>query len=210
MDVGGGNEAFFQFQCVVGPVYRQSYRQTMDYRNISALLGRGPPCRIELFMDDAERDFVWLYAVGEKKYSEIEEALGCDRARVQELFDRTANERKLVREIKRLFLRKKIKISFSEFYGEHVKRPKECCYCGVTQAQIDLLFEQKKIHTKRQGTRGRSLELERVKPNERYENTENLRLACYWCNNAKSDEFSMEEFKSIAEGIGKALRGRLP
>ena len=34
-------------------------------------------------------------------------------------------------------------------------------------------------------------------------------MACYWCNNAKTDEFSPEEFKPIAEGIRKAWNERL-
>lgn len=160
-------------------------------------------------MDDLEREFVRLYAIEGKTYSDIEKALGCDRARVNELFARTANDRKLVSEARKLHSRKKIKKSFPEFYDEYAKHSKECCYCGITQAQISMLFEQEKIKTKRHPTRGKRLELERVEPNESYENTENLRLACYWCNNAKSDEFSQDEFKLIAEGIGKVLRARL-
>ena len=68
------------------------------------------------------------------------------------------------------------------------------------------MFAQQQVKTKRSGTRGRSLELERVRPNEDYGN---LELACYWCNNAKSDEFNEMEFKPIGIEIGKALRARL-
>jgi 5-methylcytosine-specific restriction endonuclease McrA len=127
---------------------------------------------------------------------------------VRELIVLTADECKRVREERALCSRKRIEYS-ERFRTEYAKLQKECCYCGVTQGQIDLLFEQKKIYTKRQDTRGRRLELERLKPNESYENLDNLKLACYWCNNAKSDEFSMEEFKLIGEEIGKVLRARL-
>ncbi|WP_188117205.1 hypothetical protein [Campylobacter concisus] len=34
-------------------------------------------------------------------------------------------------------------------------------------------------------------------------------MACYWCNNAKTDEFSPEEFKPIAEGIREVWNKRL-
>jgi 5-methylcytosine-specific restriction endonuclease McrA len=160
-------------------------------------------------MDEMEGKFVRLYAIEGKKYADIEKALHCDRARVRELFNRTADERKLVHEAKQIRSRKKIKKSFSQFYSEYEKLKKECCYCGMTPEQLDLLFAQKKIRTKRRATRGRRLELERVEPNASYEDADNLRLACYWCNNAKSDEFTMEEFKLIGEQIGKALKARL-
>jgi 5-methylcytosine-specific restriction endonuclease McrA len=53
------------------------------------------------------------------------------------------------------------------------------------------------------------LELERKKPNESYDNTDNLVLCCYWCNNAKTDEFTEEEFKEIGKVIGKIWQTRL-
>jgi hypothetical protein len=34
-------------------------------------------------------------------------------------------------------------------------------------------------------------------------------MSCYWCNNAKTDEFDDIEFKPIGELIGKTLRKRL-
>jgi hypothetical protein len=34
-------------------------------------------------------------------------------------------------------------------------------------------------------------------------------MACYWCNNAKTDEFTAEEFKPIGEAIGAALMARI-
>jgi hypothetical protein len=39
--------------------------------------------------------------------------------------------------------------------------------------------------------------------------TGNLALCCYWCNNAKSDEFSAEEFQPVAEALGQVWRQRL-
>ena len=37
----------------------------------------------------------------------------------------------------------------------------------------------------------------------------NIILSCYWCNNAKSDEFSLSEFKEIARGINHTWNKRL-
>jgi len=34
-------------------------------------------------------------------------------------------------------------------------------------------------------------------------------MACYWCNNAKTDEFDGDEFKEIGEAIKKVWKKRL-
>ena len=49
--------------------------------------------------------------------------------------------------------------------------------------------------------RGFKLEIERFDSNIEY-SYENMDLACYWCNNSKTDEFTKEEF----EPVGKAIR----
>lgn len=166
-------------------------------------------------MDEVERRFIRLYAVEGKSYSEIERELDCDRGRVRELFDSLAGERGEIRKIRDIFSRKRSKdpefknIEFVNFYEHYEGLTKECCYCGIREEEIKALFDRGKIKTKRQFTRGRRLELERIEPKESYKNFNNLVLACYWCNNAKSDEFSAEEFKPIANLIGSALRARL-
>ena len=39
---------------------------------------------------------------------------------------------------------------------------------------------------------------------------ENCKLACYYCNNAKSDAFEPDEFKEIiGPAIAKVIRGKL-
>jgi hypothetical protein len=34
-------------------------------------------------------------------------------------------------------------------------------------------------------------------------------MACYWCNNAKTDEFTAEEFEHIGIAIGELFKERL-
>jgi 5-methylcytosine-specific restriction endonuclease McrA len=55
--------------------------------------------------------------------------------------------------------------------------------------------------------RGWNFEIDRKKPNLEY-TTENCVAACYWCNNAKTDEFDDVEFKPIGELIGDTLKAR--
>ena len=37
----------------------------------------------------------------------------------------------------------------------------------------------------------------------------NIVLACYWCNNAKTDTFSPKDFKPIARGINQVWNEKL-
>lgn len=80
-----------------------------------------------------------------------------------------------------------------------------CEYCGVSIDSIKSHLES--IKTKRLLTRGRSLEVDKKNPNGHYV-IDNIALACYWCNNAKSDEYTVEEFEHIAMGIARVWESR--
>jgi hypothetical protein len=58
-------------------------------------------------------------------------------------------------------------------------------------------------------TRGRTLEIDRKIADESYSNIANLTYSCYWCNNAKTDTFTEEEFKIIGQAIGSVWKQRL-
>ena len=76
-----------------------------------------------------------------------------------------------------------------------------CHYCKITDKDIELLRDKRKIKTKR--FRSYSMEIDRINSNREYR-PENVVLACYWCNNAKSDEFTESEFfNHIGPGIGE-------
>ncbi len=76
-----------------------------------------------------------------------------------------------------------------------------CSYCGFSLKSIEKL----KLRTKR--SRGYSLEVDQINAYENYTDT-NCTAACYWCNNAKTDEFNPSEFKEIARGINKVWNKR--
>ena len=78
---------------------------------------------------------------------------------------------------------------FSETDFNKMLEKTTCSYCGISLAQIEEL-----------GKNG--------KPNLEY-SKDNCCMACYWCNNAKTDEFSPREFKPIAEGIRRTWNERL-
>ena len=86
-----------------------------------------------------------------------------------------------------------------------------CCdYCGLTSNESLILFNNYPQST-RGGRRGKRLELDRIDPSiENYgQNIKNLALACYWCNNAKTNYFTFEEFKKIGEKIKEIQQIRL-
>ena len=85
---------------------------------------------------------------------------------------------------------------------------KSCAYCGISVDQIKELGESGLLHNKRSEKRGYTLEIDRKIPNLEY-TSDNCCMSCYWCNNAKTDEFSQHEFKEIARGINHAWNHRL-
>jgi len=89
-----------------------------------------------------------------------------------------------------------------------------CSYCGISEKQIEILDNELKDHRNKTLSteygltsrhRGAKLEIDQIDPKQGYIDG-NMALCCYWCNNAKTDTFSLSEFKSIAKGINEAWR----
>ena len=81
----------------------------------------------------------------------------------------------------------------------------KCSYCGLTILHIYDLAEKEKFFTKR--FRGYSMEVDQIDAYGSYTD-DNCAASCYWCNNAKTDEFRIHEFKEIARGIHKTWKER--
>ena len=94
-----------------------------------------------------------------------------------------------------------------EDFQEFISRKHKCEYCDITKEKITSLINSGKLN-KKKDTRGWSLEIDRKKPNFEY-TRENCVWCCYWCNNAKTDEFSYDEFKKIGKVIESIWKGRL-
>ncbi len=103
-------------------------------------------------------------------------------------------------------------ISFNEFNQWFNKGNFDlgCHYCGTTNEQSLRLYNMQRSGIRpdatRGGKRGKRLELDRKDPFKPYDDLNNIVWCCYWCNNAKSNFFSYDEFKPIASIIGKALK----
>lgn len=83
---------------------------------------------------------------------------------------------------------------------------KKCANCGITPEKIEKLGRNEQLFKKSE--RGWSLEIDRKNSNFEY-SPGNCVLACYWCNNAKTDEFTFEEFQVIGKAIGQIWQKRL-
>jgi len=94
-----------------------------------------------------------------------------------------------------------------EQFKQMVNDASECDYCHITKEKIDKLIVDKNLF-KKHITRGWSFEIDRMEANLEY-TKDNCVPCCYWCNNAKTDEFSAEEFRPIGELIGQTLKNRL-
>lgn len=75
----------------------------------------------------------------------------------------------------------------------------KCAYCGINIPMVTELANKQQLFKK--NYRGWSLEIDRIDSNKEY-SSKNCVMACYWCNNAKTDEFTHEEFMKV----GKAMR----
>lgn len=106
---------------------------------------------------------------------------------------------------------------FSEFYSWYTKQEKVCHYCKITEEDCRLIVEKGYLKSKRfpenglitQGrARGMWLEIDRKNPNEKY-SADNCVLACYFCNNDKSDVFNETQYLEFKENRHGFLQGLL-
>jgi hypothetical protein len=117
----------------------------------------------------------------------------------------------LDKQIKKIYDSKKALrcISFIDFRLWYLEQGEKCIYCGLTSEETLILFNKFPLST-RGGKRGRRLELDRIDPHLSYGHSlSNLALACYWCNNAKTNYFDFEEFQCIGNAIGQINHARL-
>lgn len=87
---------------------------------------------------------------------------------------------------------------FVKWYASKAKRG--CYYCKIAQGNVESVYG--KLFKKGKGERGRWLEIDRTDPDNTIYDKDNCVLACYPCNNAKSNVFTEKDFK---ETIGPAI-----
>ena len=100
-------------------------------------------------------------------------------------------------------------LEFYNWYKEKIINDNSCCYCGIKEKDLEIYFNKQTSQyfvneDDKARQRGKVLELERIVTAPKEKNIyskDNCALACYICNNAKSDFLSAKSFKPIAKGI---------
>jgi 5-methylcytosine-specific restriction endonuclease McrA len=80
------------------------------------------------------------------------------------------------------------------------KQDGKCCYCDSSIVIIKKLIDHKLLGVRRvkgEGVRGPKLEIERIDSIENIYKPENCLLACYYCNNDKSNVFTSKDYKDF-------------
>ncbi|MEX2411667.1 MAG: hypothetical protein WD607_09940, partial [Candidatus Paceibacterota bacterium] len=150
--------------------------------------------------NNEQQKFLQLHLFDNKKYEEIEKELNVDLPTIRKWWDETESDRKIINRAKQLFNNKKGNVDFEfptkdngyAFYIWFSEQKRVCYYCGTEETVLAELFNEKVLSSKR--FRGRSLELERLDSKGNKYNEKNCVLACYFCNNHKSDIISDGDF----------------
>ena len=94
---------------------------------------------------------------------------------------------------------------FMNVYGKNTD-DRKCSYCFIKESIIAKLIEAELILSKELWHRGRRKEIDKKNPLKGY-TEKNITLSCYWCNNAKTDEFVADNNENFEfESIGIAIR----
>lgn len=94
------------------------------------------------------------------------------------------------------------------WYVEQFKKQEgQCCYCESKIADIKKLLEAGKIRARKvkgEGQRGPRMEIERLDAISNEYKPSNCALACYYCNNDKSNVYEAEDYKKYLAPAKKA------
>jgi hypothetical protein len=153
---------------------------------------------------DKQKEFLRLYVINQDNYQTVQEKIGEPRSTLTTWYEELRAERERIAKIRSVWTRKRFTPVFEDFYNWYEPLEKKCRYCDITEAEIAHLLECGKLKTKRISTRGRKLEFDRKDPDPSYEDLDNIVLSCYWCNNAKTDTFTFEEFLEVGK-VFKAI-----
>lgn len=155
-----------------------------------------------------QEKFMWLAHAENISFDNIAKELNIPRSQISQWEIELRPLWQKIAAIKSIYVQKKITRTFKEFYDWYVEneKNKKCAYCNITEEEISNLIVNNTLETKR--SRGKKLELDRKLPNVSYDDFDNIVYACYWCNNAKTDTFSHEEFIEVGKEFEKIWQQR--
>jgi hypothetical protein len=164
-----------------------------------------------------QAEFLIQHLTEGKSYKTISEENGIHNSQLSQWWESGLELRSLIKKSNQLYSNKKNTEEFSEFrnlgkrafFEWYRAQPRKCAYCGIEETKLEKLFDKETgiLGTKR--GRGRTLELERRNTVTNEYSKENCVLACYLCNNHKSDLITEEEhLEYFAPAIRKFLEDK--
>ncbi len=160
-------------------------------------------------MTDQQQEFLRLYIVRQQSYNAVSEQMNLPRETLLNWYEELEEEREKITKIRNKWARNKILPVFEDYYQWYLDQESKCDYCGITESEIEGLMKKDHIFTKNFPSKGSKLEYHRKEINLENDQIENVVLCCYWCNNAKTDEFSYEEFKSVGKAMSDIWKRRI-
>lgn len=160
-------------------------------------------------MTPQQIEFLQRAIIQQQKFDQIAAEMGMPRPQVSQWWEELKVQREELAAIRKIGVSKGFDNSnIQAFINWYKEAEKKCYYCDLTEEQMAALWEKDPELTKR--FRGEKLEIDRKKPNVEYAiDPENLVLCCYWCNNAKTDTFTEEEFKEVGQVFKSIWQKRL-
>jgi 5-methylcytosine-specific restriction endonuclease McrA len=154
------------------------------------------------------KELVDLYSTEYWQYEPEHELVpGLTNDAIYKLIDMIKKEYKdVITELKNDYVKNQFSVIYPISDFDKLLQGDTCAYCKITTEEIIELADHKQLHKK--NYRGWTLEIDRLDSNLEYKK-ENCVMACYWCNNAKTDEFTGDEFMSIGSEIRKIWNKRL-
>ena len=167
-----------------------------------------------------KNEFLKLYLLDDKKFEEISNDFRISRPKLSEWWNnRDLQLHESIQKSNQTFNNKKNNPDFSyfekqgkrKFFEWYDKQLRVCGYCGIEEEKLRELFDGDNPFLETKRRRGKSLELER-KDTEEGKNVydeNNCILACYICNNHKSDLISVKDhMEFFAKNIRQYLEAK--
>lgn len=161
-----------------------------------------------------KKEFLIQHLTEGKSYQDISDENQLDRKQLSIWWEEGEEIRNEIKRSNQLYNSRVSKPEFSkfkelgkrEFYNWYANQDKVCGYCGVEEFKLQKLFDKENGPLKTKRGRGRTLELERRDSISNEYSPENCLLACYVCNNHKSDLITEEDhLRYFAPAIKKYL-----
>jgi hypothetical protein len=148
-----------------------------------------------------QNEFLITHLTKDKSYQYFMNEFNIDRKQLSIWWENGTDLRDLIKKSNQLFNSRKGTVEFTEFekigkngfFLWYQKQPQVCAYCKIEAFNLKILFNDESGVLKTKRGRGQNLELERRDSISNIYSEENCVLACYICNNHKSDLITEKE-----------------